>query len=235
MKKQKQKQKRIGIIGGMGPDASVRFLGRLVELSRDEHGVSKNSEYPEVFLSSISVNDFVENKKFIKNGIERIVNTSLQLEELGVSCFGISCNTAHIVLEQNNISLPNSFVSMVDEVVNKIERMKFSRVGILGSPVTIQSELYQDKLKKIGIKSITPTKKNTDVLGGLIVEILGGKTKGATKKLIEIADSLVGKGAEVMVLACTELPLVFPDKYKKPIIDTSDVLVKALLNKYYLY
>lgn len=230
----KQRQKRIGIIGGMGPDASVRFLSRLIELSRGEHGVSKNNEYPEVLLSSIPVNDFVENKRFIKDGIERIVNTSLQFEELGVSCFGISCNTAHIVLEQNNISLPNSFVSMVDEVVDEISRKKFSKVGILGSPVTIQSGLYQDKLKKIGIKSVLSTKKNIDILGKLIIEVLGGKTDGSINKLTDIADSLVEKDAEVIVLACTELPLVFPDKYKKPIIDTSDVLVKALLNKYYL-
>ncbi len=230
----KQKQKRIGIIGGMGPDASVRFLSRLVELSREEYGVSRNNEYPEVFLSSISVNDFVENKKFITDGIERIVSASFQLEELGVSCFGISCNTAHIILEQNNISLPNSFVSMVDEVVDEIKRMKFSRVGILGSPVTIQSGLYQKKLEKIGIKSVLPTNRDINILGKLIVEILGGKTRGITEKLTSIADSLVRKGAEAVVLACTELPLVFPDKYKKPIIDTSDVLVKALLNKYYL-
>jgi len=229
-----KKQKSIGIIGGMGPDASVRFLSRLIELSREKHGVRKNNEYPDVFLNSISVEDFVENKNSVFKGIERIVSASLQLEELEVSCFGISCNTAHIVLEQENATLPDSFVSMINETVNEIRDRKFSKVGILGSPVTIQSGLFQKKLKKAGVESVLPTKESIIVLGKLIVGVLGGKTRGTTKILENMANSLVNKGAEAVILACTELPLVFPNKFKVPIVDTSDVLVKALLNKYYL-
>ncbi|KKU45008.1 MAG: Aspartate racemase, partial [Microgenomates group bacterium GW2011_GWB1_46_7] len=72
-----------------------------------------------------------------------------------------------------------------------------------------------------------------DELGEIIGQIVGGEFKAPKAKLLKIADSLKKKKVEAIVLGCTELPLVFPKNYSLPVLNTLEILAKALLTRYY--
>ncbi len=104
----------------------------------------------------------------------------------------------------------------------------------MGTSSTVKSSLYQSKLAKYGIKSVIPTSRELRILEKVIRNILKGRILKSDKhKIIIIANSLKRKGAEGILLGCTELPLVFPEKYQLPIYNSVEILAMVLLQKYY--
>lgn len=123
---------------------------------------------------------------------------------------------------------------MIDEVVKKVRGDKIQKIGILGTPSTIKSKLYQSALEKQGIKVFLPSPPQIDTLEEIIRNIIKGDSeKSDAQKLKNIADSLMKRGATAVILGCTELPLVFPKKYSLPIYNSVEILSKALLRKYF--
>jgi aspartate racemase len=126
------------------------------------------------------------------------------------------------------------FVSMIDEVVNAVYIDGLKKVGILGTPVTIESNLYQNGLNKLNIRCIKPKKCQNRTLERIIRNIITGSfCKEDKEGLSSVADTLQSRGAEGIILGCTELPLVFPGKYSLPVYNSVKILAMALLQKYY--
>lgn len=149
-------------------------------------------------------------------------------------CFSIACNTAHILLPKLQAVSKVPFVSMIEEVVGKVNQDEKKKVGLLGTPSTIRYGLYQNALKKYGVEIVVPYEDEIKVLERIIRNVIGGKLlQKDTDKLKKIADRLVKEGAEGIILGCTELPLVFPKRYKKVVYSSLEILALALLRKYY--
>ena len=89
----------IGIIGGMGAEASLRLVERIIELSRQEFRAKDNDEFPEIVMVSIPVPDFIDSKRRVKEAREIIMDRIKKIEKMNLSCLGIACNTAHVILE----------------------------------------------------------------------------------------------------------------------------------------
>lgn len=150
------------------------------------------------------------------------------------SCLSIACNTAHIFLPELEKVSKAPFVSMIDEVVQKVHQDNRKRVGLLGTPSTIRYRLYQEALDEYKIETIVPTEKQIDELERVIRNVLGGRiTEEDRFSLRAIADTLKAKGVDSIILGCTELPLVFPKKYSLPVYNCLEILAMALLKKYY--
>ena len=123
---------------------------------------------------------------------------------------------------------------MIDEVTRKLSLSGIKKVGILGTPSTLNSKLYQKALSKRRIESIIPNNKQQKILDKIIRNVLAGETKKKDiKRLINIADSLRFQGAEGILLGCTELPLIFPSEYSSPVYNSVEILSMVLLRKYY--
>lgn len=156
--------------------------------------------------------------------------------KLNISCISIACNTAHILLPQLQAGSKVPFVSMIDETVKRVHKDNKKIVGFMGTPSTIKYGLYQTALKEYGISAIIPSKRQWTTLETIIRSVLAGKIlESDVKKLKEIGDSLIAKGAEALILGCTELPLVFPKKYEIPVYNSLEILAMALLRKYYAH
>lgn len=113
-----------------------------------------------------------------------------------------------------------------------IKHSKLDKIGLMGSSITIKSNLYQKELKKTNIKIVLPSKTKIMILEKIITEIVAGDYSNS-QKIIEIADNLKSHGAEGIILGCTELPLVFPKKYSLPVFDSLEILADKLLKNYY--
>ncbi len=225
------KQKSIGILGGMGPDASAALYTLLIEKARTDFGATRNEDYPDILLHSIPVPDFITNKDNVPAAL-----TMLQASVRGLtplcSCFGIACNTAHLLLPELEQETSVPFVSMIEAVAAEVRKRGYKKVGLMATPTTFRSRLYQESLQT-DCAVITPSETQVDELGNIVNEILAGGFATTRNRLIEIADDLRSQGSEAIVLGCTELPLVFPHTYMLPVLSSLDALSTALLRVFY--
>lgn len=222
----------IAILGGMGPQASTKLLEVIVGIAAKDFGARSDSDFPEVILNSVPVPNFVSNKKDIETVLKILKARIKNLESFSPSCFAIACNTAHIMLDDLKAQTKVPFVSIVDEVIKMVTCSGIKKVGLLGTPVTIKSGLYQEALEKQKIKVITPLENEQVVIGEVIWNILAGKIdKADRQKLLQVSESLRKRGIEGIILGCTELPLIFPKDLKLPVFDSIDILARALLVK----
>lgn len=230
MKKQK---KSIGIIGGMGPQASSRMLEVMISIASSEFNARNGDDFPEIIVDSIPVPDFISDSKNTKPAFKILNDRVKKLNLLGVSHFAIACNTAHIFINDLSLTSKSPFISMIDEVVKEVLKRKIKRIGLLASPSTIKFNLYQKALKG-KVETILPSDKEIDLLENVIRNIISGKNSAIdTKKLLSITKSLEGRGAEGIILGCTELPIVFPKDKGFLLFDSVEILSRALLRKYY--
>ncbi len=229
-----KQKKALVILGGMGPEASVYMYKRMIELASEEFGAKHNDDFPEIILHSIPVPDFISSTKEKQRALDMLEERVRKLNKLDISCVSIACNTAHLLLSdlQNVSNVP--FVSMIDEVVNEVKKDKRKVIGLIGTPMITKTKLYQKVLEKNGIKTLIPTEIQIGTQENVIRNVIAGKLlKSDTKKLESIAESLRKKGAEGIILGCTELPLVFPGTYRLPIYNSVEILSRALLRIYY--
>lgn len=227
-------KKTIGILGGMGPEASGYLYKLLIDLSVKYFNAKHNDDFPEVIIHSVPVPDFISSDRKRGEALQMLSKRAQQLNKLDISCLSIACNTAHVLLNdlQKNSDAP--FVSMIDEVVQAVKDNNHKVVGLLGTPSTIRYQLYQKALEADEILTIIPNDMQIKTLGKVIRNVLAGKIlKQDTQMLTNITDTLKEKGVEGIILGCTELPLVFPLRYSLPVYNSVEILALALLRRYY--
>jgi len=228
----KMRNKPVGIIGGMGPDASARLYQIMIDMAREEYGARLNEDYPEIVLQSIPVPDFISNTKKAGEALVMLKDRVRRLSKLSLSCMGMACNSAHIIVEELEKVNGERFVSIPEEVAKEAKGREYKRVGLLASPTTIFSGVYQTELLNKGIEVELPDNGYIQELGEIIIKLVAGN-KRVKGRLMKIVNSLKRKKVETIILGCTELSLVFPKNYDLPVLDSVIVLARALLRKYY--
>lgn len=223
----------IAILGGMGPEASARLLSLVVEKAAKEFGAKNGDDFPEIIVDSIPVSDFISNKTNLDSALRMLKIRVKKLENLNPSCFSLACNTAHLLFDDLQMATSVPFVSIIEEVASKIDCGGLKTVGLLATPVTIKSRLFEEALNKRKIRLIVPTVEQQKMLEGIIRGVIAQKVGQQDKlNLLAMADSLKLRGAKGIILGCTELPLVFPKKdFSLPVFDSLEVLARALLKK----
>ncbi|MFV1498676.1 amino acid racemase [Phaeobacter sp. JH20_02] len=203
---------KVGVVGGVGPAATVDFLSKLVrgtEAARDQDHikilVEQNPQIP----------DRTEN--LVGTGADPTValySTCKKLERGGADILVIPCNTAHAYVDRIQRHLGIPIISILAAATDHIrESFPGTRtVGVLGTDGTIRSGLYQQALEEAGLCHIVPDEQHQNLVMECIYGPAGvkaGHTEGLCKELITRAFShLVGRGAEAVILGCTELPIL---------------------------
>jgi aspartate racemase len=226
--------KTIGIIGGMGPQASSKLYDLLIKKAIGDFNVQKDEDFPDIVLFSVAVPNFVNNNKNKIQALKILKRKIKQANRLNLLCLSIACNTAHVLVPEFKKISNVPFISIIDEVSNKVMLKKIKKVGLLASPMTIKTKLYEKALNKRKIKIISPKKNQLNVLEKIIKKIiLGTSSKNDQNNLKLIAISLKNRGAKGIILGCTELPLIFPKKFKLPIFNSLEILADCLLSYYF--
>lgn len=227
-------KKAICILGGMGPGASAYLYKLLIELSIKHFNAKYNDQFPEIILNSVPVPDFISNDNRHREALKMLKERVKSLNKIEFSSICIACNTAHVLISELEKHSNSRFISIIEEVVNRVIKEKKKMIGLLGTPSTIKYGLYQSAIDKHKIKVIVPSGPQQKILEKIIRSVLKGKISNLDRKnLLLIADSLKKKGAEGIILGCTELPLVFPKRYSLPIYNSLEILAMALLRNYY--
>lgn len=227
-------KKIIGILGGMGPEAAAKFYLLLTKISQQKYKALTNDAFPEIIIDSVPVPDFISDLKSKEIAKKMLISRVEALSFLPISFFCIACNTAHLLIDDLRKTTTIPFVSLIEETVKEVKRLKIEKVGLLASPTTIKTKLYQNQLEKEGVKVIIPANVQIKKLGVIIKKIVAGKNDKKDALLARnITEDLVANKAEAIILGCTELPLIFGGQLKFKTLDTLKFLAEACLRRYY--
>lgn len=227
------KNKIIGLLGGMGPYASAYFYKLLLDKSRDFYGAKNNENFPEILIDSVPIFDFISDTRNLKKAREILSERVERMNNCGVSVMGMTCNTAHI-LYQNLTKLSKAeFVSIIDAVSEKVKDLGLKRVGLLATQTTISQGLYYQALSKKGIACFNANLETQKLHEKIIRDVIAGKHVHCKRLVDQVKQFIKKEALEGVILGCTELPLVFPKNEFPNVIDCLDVLADKLLDKYY--
>ncbi len=228
----KESNKAIVILGGMGPQASIRLVEILIDKSIRDFGAKNPDEFPEIILDSIPIPDFISEPDNMRMAFRMLKERIRLIDNPKISAFAIACNTAHQMFDDLQSQTKTEIVSIIGEVTDQVNRKKISKIGLLASPSTIKSGLFNGSFRQLNIEVIQPTEMQQKSLGKIIRKVIRGEILQSDRiSLLLIADSLKRQGAQGIILGCTELPLIFPKGFKIPIFDSLDILANALLLK----
>lgn len=207
--------KRIIILGGMGPQASLRLHELLIERC----GAKKNNEYPFIIHLSIPVKDFIESPDAYNEALE-IILTQLQQLNLGAEDrVVIACNTAHIMFESLQSAFASTYFFHMPEETEKYLQNKMKYV-LLGTPTTKQSDLYE-RCERSKNRSEEP----------LIHAVLEGQPpRMLAMRLDDILDHITEGGEKGVVIGCSELSAVYAHCVQRStVLDPISIAANALI------
>jgi len=226
------KEKVIGILGGLGPEATLELCRRILQ-----HTPARNDQ--EHLHVIIDCNPKIPdpNDAIMLEGapssIPALCETARNLEQCGADFIVIPCNTAHIFLAEIRAAVHVLVLSMVSEVVSALRRSlpDVRKVGLLASPAVAATGLYARPLAEAGVETILPDAAGQAAVHEIIFKIKAGDKGSAVRvRLEEVAKNLAMDGARAVLLACTELPLVAgPKDLCLPALDTVDILARAAI------
>ena len=203
------KMKRIGILGGMSPESTVAYYETITRTYTERFG---DYGYPEVLIHSVSFQPYVD---WPNLGRWDLVGSGLAaaaqgLERAGADFVLIATNTMHIVVDDVRAAIGVPVLNLLDVVGDAIERAGLTKVGLLGTAFTMSHPLYRDALGPRGIEVLVPGEADQATVHRVIYdELVAGKVLDASRQAyVEIVGRLVARGAQGMILGCTEIPLL---------------------------
>ncbi len=221
--------KTIGVLGGMGPWATLDFFEKILRLTP----AKTDQEHLRVIIDN---NPKIPDRSpaIVGNGEDptpALVASARTLQQAGADFIVIPCNTAHYFYErvQNAVSIP--VLHIMEEVASTArEEVPSARVlGILATAAAVSSGLYARACARRGIEVVNPDPGGQQVVNRAIYAVKAGQMgPEITAGLRKIADGLVERGAQALVLGCTELPFVLkPRDVRVPLLDSNQILARA--------
>ena len=214
--------KCVGVLGGMGPDATVDFMAKVIALTPAE----KDQDHIHMIVDQ---NPKVPNRQdaILANGEDPgpvMAEMAQRLETAGADFLVVPCNSAFgfASVVAGAVSIP--LVSIVEVTVDACEG--FSTVGVMATDGCLQSHVYQDALAAAGITAELPGKDELADLMALLNGIKAGyRGERVARGMEALATALVARGAQAIIAGCTEIPLVLDESaVDVPLISSTDVL-----------
>jgi aspartate racemase len=197
-------RKILGVIGGMGPQATCLFYQQIIDRTA---AASDQDHIPMIILNHSTIPDRTQ---AILSGTGDVVYSLLledakSLEQNGASAIAIPCNTSHYFADriQNEIGVP--LIHMVRETVHAMAARGRKRVGILATDGTIQTGLYQAECARLGLEAVVPSSEIQKIVMHIIYNEIKRGLPGSRSLFAKIDQELRQRGCDGAILACTEL------------------------------
>lgn len=225
--------KRLGILGGMGPAASAEFVTRLI---KQTPATCDQEHMPFVLWNEPRIPDRSTSMQAGDNQPLLWLLQGIQaLKTVGCDHIVIPCNSAHYWYDDMaKMGVPITHI--VDSIADELRKLglKNATVGVMGTQGTIEYGLYQSRLEQQGWTCIVPDRAEMDFFVQPAIDFIkAGKIQESQLLLMKVIHSLIDRGAEAIVLGCTELPLSIGIAKEEhiPIVNSIDSLVEAALRQ----
>lgn len=224
---------RIGVVGGVGPAATILYYRLLLEGAARRTG---GSHVPEILIHSLdlaTIDDYFRRSDF-EGLADRLVPVLSGLEQVGCDVALMACNTMHLAYDRvaPRVSIP--VVNLIDAVLEATGRGGYRSVGILGTVFVMRSGIYARPLEAKGVRCLTPDLPEQDwIMAAILDDLQRPVVPPATvERLIGIVRALERQGAEAVILGCTDLPVaIHAGNSPIPALDTSQIHVDAVLDR----
>jgi aspartate racemase len=225
-------EKIIGILGGMGPEATIDLFTKIVKKTR----AKKDQEHLRILIDN---NPKIPDRTLAIQGkgpspLPRLIQSAKILEKAGVDFIVIPCVTAHYFYEslQRRIKVPILHVVEVTVQYIKTHLQGISKVGLVATTGTIQTGLFQKFLTQaeIELKISTPEIQKKWVMEAIYgregIKAIG-PSENSKRLIIDASERLVCRGAKAIIAGCTEIPLVLKEgDLTVPVIDPISILAE---------
>lgn len=198
--------KTIGIMGGMGPMATVDLMKKIILAT--EAGCDQE-HIPMLVYNNPQIPD--RTAAIMGKGpspARAMLETARKLEQGGADFIIIACNTAHYFLPEILPQLSIPVISIMEATVAGAKRRGVNTVGLLATSGTVSTGLYQKELEKQGLRYILPEEERQHIVDDMIYEgVKAGRKDYDTTQARQLMADMIKLGAEGFILGCTEVPL----------------------------
>ncbi len=225
--------KTLGIIGGLGPESTVDYYRFIIEEYRRRTGTNAsppmliNSLDIERGIALVSADDFSGLAAYIGDGLQRLARA-------GADFAVMAANTPHIAFDAIQHLSPIPLLSIVECTRDRAVKLGMKRLVLLGTGFTMRGRFYPEVFDRAGIMLLTPDDEEKSFIHEKYLgELLKNEFLPATRdRMLEIITRLAGQGAEAVIMAGTELPLLLREsKPPVPFLDTTLIHVDAAVNE----
>jgi aspartate racemase len=227
--------KTLGIIGGLGPESTIDYYGRIIALYRER---TRDGSYPQFIVNSIDMKkglDFM-NANNLAGMADYLVDEIGKLARAGATFGLISANTPHIVFEEVAFRSPIPLISIVEATCAAAKARKLRRLALLGTRYTMQGTFYPRVFSREGIDLLVPDPEDQDYIHHKYLdELVSGKFLPETRAgFLAILDRMKANSEiDGVILAGTELPLILrdPEHNGIPFLDTTEIHCEAAVTE----
>lgn len=226
-----RKNKTIGIVGGMGPMATVDLFHKIVAMTQSETDmghlhilVDNNTNIPDRTAAILCGGP---------NPVPEMVRSALLLERDGADVLIMGCNTAHYFYPEIRQFVHIPFLNMIQETAKEIQRKGYCCAGLLATDGTVQSAVYAAEFERCNLELLVPVDQEQKAIMDMIYHgIKSNAVDWDTEMVVQTIENMKAKGAQAVVLGCTELPIAFSTYSIRcclPVIDPTTILARQAI------
>ncbi len=223
--------KRIGVLGGMGPESTLSFYELIIKQHVAAH---ENEAYPEIVIFSVNFDQILQYQNDADTApyVQELSKGIEALNSASVDFIVIASNTVHKVLDELQQLSNVPILSIVDATLAQAHRRDLHKLLLIGTKQTMSGDFYKKASVRHNVQLVTPTLEEQDEINTIIFDDLNlGSIVPATskKRMLEIISQYDVEG---LILGCTELDMIIePRDVTIPVLDTLQIHVDATLEE----
>jgi aspartate racemase len=220
---------KLGIVGGRRPETSCMFC-----LNVNNKVIEKTNIQPSIIMENVPMPESTLNRlahgekpQLVLDLLLKSVNT---LNSINSDVIAIPCNTVHVFIDQLRAISKVPIISIIEESAKECENKNFKKVGLIASTTSIKEGLHSKELEKRNIGFIIPTNNQQKTISKIIVKIIRNAVEKSDVMFIRsIISDLKDKGADSIMLACTDIRTIISEKdVSLPIVETTTALENSV-------
>lgn len=221
----------VGIIGGMGPLATVDLMNKIIQLTPakndQDHIHMIVDNYPQIpDRTSAIMGKGDDPSPFMEQ-------SAIRLQQAGADLIVIACNTAHYYLHALQSAVHIPILNMPKETAKSLDEAGFRRAALLATDGTLKTRLYQAAFRERGIVLLEPDTDTQAVVMKGIYAVKSGDLDRGRLLLTNASQAMADKGADAIIAGCTEIPLVLEQSNGVRVIDPTSILARTVVEMVY--
>lgn len=227
--------KKIGLVGGLGPEATVDYYKTIIDFFKEKGAALV---YPEIIIYSVNMSEFLDlmKRKEYEKATAYILQKTDALKAAGADFAALTANTPHLLFDKLKERATLPLISIVEATAREALTTGLKRPGLFGTGFTMNATFYPDIFKKHGLQIILPEPEDKHIINQkLFSEIELGIFKNETRQLlIDIIQKMIKQQQiDSIILGCTEFPLILtePEYFGIPVLNTTHIHVKEIIEK----
>jgi aspartate racemase len=215
----------LGLIGGLCWESTQVYYRLINEGARARLGGARSARMVIWSFDFTDMADLVDEGRW-DEASALTVDAARKLEEAGAAFVMIGCNTMHLAAEDVAAGIGVPFLHIADCLGRRVAGAAHKRIGLLGTRTTMESGFYAERLRGFGLEILIPEEDEREAVHDIIHRelVMGRVAEPSRRKYRQVIQALAARGAEAVVLGCTEIGLLVSDADSDlPVFDTTAI------------